>query len=409
LSSEWLVGGVFLAVYLGMAIGRWPGLAIDRTGVAMTGAILLFAVGVMDGAAAIAAIDFATLAILFALMVLSAQFAASGFFDACAKAVTGARLGPRGLLLSVVLVSGGLSAVLTNDIVVWAVTPVLVGGLAARGLDSRPYVLALAAAANAGSAATLIGNPQNLLIGQAGELGFWAFVAVCGVPALVSLGLVHVAVAWVWRGRWQAGSSPAPAPGPTTALDRGAFAKALLAAIAVIAVFSLPVPRATGALVVAALLLLSRRLSTRRMLSMVDWHLLLLFASLFVVTAAFARLPALEAAMQALPFDLGHPAALALVSLAGSNGIGNVPLVTLLLSLDLGLGPEGLYALALFSTLSGNLLLVGSIANIIAVVRAREAGIEIGFLDHARIGVPLTLSSLAVAYAWLAFVRPLLA
>ena len=410
MSGEWLVTGVFVAVYLGMALGRWPLLAIDRTGVAMIGAILLFAAGAVDGPAVLAAIDFPTLAILFALMVLSAQFAASGFFDWSGTCIARASAGPQLLLLAVILLSGGLSAVRTNDVVVWALTPVLITGLGARGLDPRPYVIALAAAANAGSAATIIGNPQNLLIGQSGGLDFWAFLAVCGVPALAALGLVHLTVAWCWRHRFQVAAQPgAAAP---AALERATLIKAVLAAVAVISIFTLPVPRATGALVVAGLLLLSRRLSTRRMLSMVDWHLLLLFAGLFVVTAAFSALPKLAeltSGMRGLPLDLGHPAALAIVSLAGSNSIGNVPLVTLLLALDLGLGPAELYTLALFSTLSGNLLIVGSIANIIAVVRAREMGVEIGFVEHARVGVPLTLASLAVGYAWLALLRPLFA
>jgi len=409
-SQDWLVIGSFTAVYLGMALGRWPGLALDRTGVALIGAILLLAAGAVDGGSAARSIDFPTLAILFSLMLLSAQFAASGFFEWCGSRVAASPAAPGRILVLVVGTAGGLAAVLTNDVVVWAMTPILVRGLLARGLDPRPYVIALACAANAGSAATVIGNPQNLLIGQSGGLGFWPFLTVCLVPAVVALALVAGVALLVWRGRLVAAPArPPAAPGPP--LDRAALAKALAGAAGIILVFTLPVERAHWALAIAGLLLLSRRLGTRRMLGMVDWHLLLLFAGLFVVTGAFAGTALVRdglAALRGAGLDLGALEPLLLVSLLGSNSIGNVPLVTLLLSLDVGLGPRGLYALALFSTLSGNLLIVGSIANLIAVEQARAEGVVIGFLDYARIGVPATLLSLAVGWLWLRWALPVL-
>jgi Na+/H+ antiporter NhaD/arsenite permease-like protein len=403
---EWLVVGVFAAVYLGMALGRWPGLALDRTGIALIGAISLFAVGVVDGARVVSAIDFPTLAILLSLMVVSAQVEASGLFARCGAALAASRASPRIILLLVVLVSGGLSAVLTNDVVVWALTPVLVRGLKARGLDARPYVVALACAANAGSAATVIGNPQNILIGEVGGLDFWRFLAVCGVPAGVSLVIVWGVCACVWRRSLARTGIGAP-HAEATALDGGALAKAVLATAGVVAVFTLPVARAAWVLAIAALLLLSRRMSTRRMLSMVDWHLLLLFASLFVVTAALADTALLQdvvAALQSAGVDMAETRVVTVVALAGSNSIGNVPLVALLLAPGLGFPAESLYALALMSTLSGNLLIVGSLANIIAVERAASQGVVVGFGDYARAGIPVTLLSLLAAYGWLAMV-----
>ncbi|MEX2642524.1 MAG: SLC13 family permease [Acetobacterales bacterium] len=404
MKGEWLTAATFVAVYCGMALGRWPGLAIDRTGVAVVGAILLFVVGATDGPRALGAIDFPTLTILFGLMVLSAQVAASGFFDWCGAALVRTGAGPVALLCLVVGLSGALSAMLTNDVVVWAMTPVLVQALLRRGLDPRPFVIALAGAANAGSAATIIGNPQNLLIGEVGELAFWPFVVACGVPALLSLAAVAGVTAVVWRGRFVQGVAVVGRQEEAVPLDRAALFKACAGVAAVLLAFTLSDARAVWVLAVAGLLLVSRRLGTRRMLGMVDWHLLLLFAALFVVTAAMADtgLPALalETARE-LGFDPQGAGLLAIVSLAGSNTIGNVPLVTMLLSLGIPFDTHALYALALFSTLSGNLLIVGSIANIIAVERAAAEGIHIGFTDYARIGVPVTLISLAVAWGWL--------
>ena len=396
--------GVFTIVYLGMAVGRLPGLLVDRTGVALLGAIALVLVGAMDGPAVLAAIDFPTLIVLFGLMVLSAQYAACGFYAWCAARLAAVPFSPLGLLALVTAIGGGLSAVLANDVVVFAMTPMLVIGLARAGLDPRPYVLALAAAANAGSAATVIGNPQNILIASVGALDFWGFAAVCAPPALASLVVVWLVVATVWRGRLRLGERTPHAAAESLALDRAGVAKAVAATLALLALFATPLPHTEGVLIVAGALLISRRLATRRLLGLVDWHLLVLFAGLFVVTAALTAtgLPAgLLDRMAELGWHLGSLEVLAPLVVIGSNSIGNVPLVVLLLGIVPDPSPETLYALALLSTLAGNLLLTGSIANIIAVERAAEVGLEIGFAEHARIGVPITILSLGLALLWL--------
>lgn len=412
MESDWLVIGVFVVVYLGMALGRWPGLAIDRTGVAIIGAIVLLVSGVIDGRTAIRFIDFPTIAVLFALMVISAQFAASGFFDWLGARIARGESGRKRLLFHVVLTAGVLASMLTNDVVVWALTPVLVHGLSRGGINPRPYVIALACAANAGSAATVIGNPQNLLIGGHGDLGFWQFLLVCGVPAVLALAVVFGVIAVSKHGVGTA--APATTPGETKSLpqlpilNRGALAKAVMATIAVVVVFSWAANRATWALAIVGVLLLSRKLDTRRMLSMVDWHLLLLFSGLFVVTGAFAG----EAGMISrllgdIASGAGHEKAwLGAISLLGSNTIGNVPLVVFLLSVGPDWNALSLYSLALFSTLSGNFLIVGSVANIIAVERAGAFGVSIGFRDYARIGIPVTLLSLLTAYVWIHLASP---
>lgn len=404
---DWLVIGVFAVVYLGMALGRWPGLAIDRTGVAVIGAIVLFVSGAVDGQAAFRFIDFPTIAVLFALMVIAAQFAASGFFEWIGSGIAQGRVSHKVLLFHVVLTGGVLAALLTNDVVVWAMTPVLVQGLLHRGVNPRPFVIALACAANAGSAATVIGNPQNLLIGEFGGLGFWPFLMACGVPALVSLAVVYGVIL---RARTGIGSAAHKSPatdadtvGQPASLKREPLAKALAATVALVIVFSVAEERATWALAIAGALLLSRKLATRQMLSMVDWHLLLLFAGLFVVTGALGARPALIPGVFATSISAGAYGmeTVGALALAGSNTIGNVPLVVFLLSVTGDWTASALYALALFSTLSGNFLIVGSVANIIAVERARSLGVTISFIDYARIGIPVTLLSLAAAYVWI--------
>ncbi|MDX9861066.1 MAG: SLC13 family permease, partial [Rhodospirillales bacterium] len=350
MESDWLVIGVFFIVYLGMALGRWPGLAIDRTGVAVIGAIALLVTGAVDGEAAFRSIDFPTIAVLFALMVIAAQFAASGFFEWIGTRIALGRTSQKVLLFHVVLAGGALAAFLTNDVVVWAVTPVLVQGLLRRGLNPRPYVIALACAANAGSAATVIGNPQNLLIGEYGGLGFWPFLVTCGVPAAFSLAVVFVVIVLARSG---IGATPARAPGTDPEMQMVAvklepLVKAVAATAALVIVFSIAEDRAIWALAIAGSLLLSRKLATRQMLGMVDWHLLLLFAGLFVVTGALGARPSLtaaftEASIAGTPTGVEVIGAMALV---GSNTIGNVPLVVLLLSVVADWTGLQLYSLA---------------------------------------------------------------
>jgi Na+/H+ antiporter NhaD/arsenite permease-like protein len=398
-----LVTAVFAAVYLGMGLGRWPGLRLDRTGIAILGAIVLYASGAVSGEEVLAAIDWATLFVLFGLMILSAQFAACGFYDWCSARIAASPASPAAVLALTVAVAGALSAVLANDVVVFAMTPMLIKGLTGRGLDPRPYLIALAGGANAGSAATVIGNPQNILIGQVGRLDFWEFSRVCAPPAVMGLILVYVVVWLVWRRRLRQPAADASAEQAALAVDRFGVGKGVLATVALLAMFAGPVPYVTGVLIVAAVLLFSRRLATREILGLVDWHLLVLFAGLFVVTGALAAtgLPAaLLAQATAGGVDPGSLLALVPITLVGSNTIGNVPAVVLLLAVLPELPAEAFHQLAVLSTLAGNLLVVGSLANIIVVERARQAGVVLEFAEHARCGVPMTLASIAAACAW---------
>ena len=394
---------VFAATYVGMALGRVPGLTLDRTGIALIALAVLLASGLMDLPAFGAAIDAPTLILLFALMVVSAQFAGAGFYDRCAAAITRATACPAVLLALTVAIGGLLSAVLANDIVVFAMTPLLCIGIRGRGLDPRPFLIGLAGASNAGSAATLIGNPQNILIGQVGGLDFWHFIAVCGVPALVALVLVYAVTRVVWRRELAGPDAPVVDRAPVP-LDRRQTGKGMIAVVALVILFATPVPREVSALGIAALLLVSRRMESRAMLRSVDWNLLLLFLCLFAVTAALANTglagEALAwAAQRGLSLD--QLSVLTPATLLLSNTLGNVPAVFVIPTIWPDASQGALYALALLSTLAGNLLIVGSIANLIVAERAQAVGVRLGFYDFARAGIPMTLLSVAVAVLWL--------
>jgi Na+/H+ antiporter NhaD/arsenite permease-like protein len=386
---------LFVLTYLGLALGRIPGLALDRTGFAVLGAVAFLATGSISVEEAKRAVDAPTIVVLFGMMLLSAQYRQSGLYS-----VIGGRLArvadPKRLLLGTILVTALLSAVLTNDVVCFALTPLLAISLLASGRPPLPYLLALACASNIGSALTPIGNPQNILISQTLRLPFLPFMLACAVPVVLSLGVLYLFMArrLAEGGNGREISSEEPIP-----LHRPEAAKAILLTVAAIALFLSPVPAPLTALGVAGVVLTSRRMHTRDMLALVDWHLLALFVSLFIVGRGFEVSGWTEAARGALAgagTDLSHPAVLVVaVSLLGL-AVGNVPAVMLLLPF-VGRQPETGYAMALSSTFAGNAVLVGSIANLIVAEQAGRLGIKLGFREHIGVGLPVTLISLALA------------
>jgi len=398
----------FVLTYLGMAAGRLPWLQVDRTGIALIGVILLLVTEASNMDSLIGSIDPETLFLLFALMIISAQFAASGFLDLCVQRVTAVGGGPTLLLALTVAICGGLSAILANDILLVSMTPLLIAGVRRRGLDPRPFALALAAATNAGSAATLIGNPQNIAIGQIGNLSFWTFLGACGVPAIVALSVVFVVIWFRWHKRMDH-VEPLPPDLPEAPIhphDRIQSLKGFIAVVALLVCFMTPLRPESGALLIAALLLASRKVTSRAMIAAVDWPLILLFACLFAVTGALrdTGLPwQFIASLRGHGLMPDNLAVLTPLTLLMSNTIGNVPSVILILQTWSDAPPNVLYGLALLSTLAGNLLLVGSLANLIVVERAATFGVRISFAEHARTGIPITLISMAFALLWLAY------
>jgi Na+/H+ antiporter NhaD/arsenite permease-like protein len=397
---------VFFLTYVGMAAGRLPWLQVDRTGIALLGVIALLATESVTLDDLGTHIDTSTLVLLFALMIVSAQFLSSGFYDRCAEWVTGRRGGPAQLLATTVAVCGGLGALLANDIVVFTMAPLLVAGARARGLDPRPFLLGLACATNAGSAATLIGNPQNILIGQIGNLSFPTFLAVGLVPSIVALFCVFGVIWLLWHDRIEGTVLAVTREGaevPVHPYDRNQTMKGIAAMAALLVIFMTPLPRETGGLVIAALLLATRKFTSRTMIAAVDWPLLLLFVCLFAITGVLNTKTLLPSAIMSSLQSANSLAVLTPVTLLMSNIFGNVPSVILLLNVWSDPPPGALYALGLLSSLAGNLLLVGSLSNLIVVEQGAAYGVRIDFAEYARAGVPITVLSMGFAVAWLAW------
>ena len=397
---------VFALVYLAMGIGRVPGFKVDRTGAAIVGALVLMASGRIAPEAAWQAIDYRVVGLLFGLMVVSASFVVSGFYAATAHRLATLDVSPPALLALLSGVAGALSALLTNDVVVVAMAPLLVSITLSRGLNPIPFLLGFCFAANAGSAGTIIGSPQNVIAAQGLGISFTGFLRIAGFPALLSLPIVWGVVTLMYRGRWTAKASGAEVAVP--APDHWETGKAALVTLSVIAAFVLTDwPKELVALGAAAVLLVNREIASSDMLGQVDGNLLLLLMGLFIVNAAMAAtgLPgALLGELRAAGVDLDAPMTLFLVISALSNVVGNSPAVMLLIPyLGAGGDHEALAAaLALGTGFSSNMVVFGSLAGIIVVEQAKTKGIDISFAEFARAGVPVALACLAMAAAWIA-------
>lgn len=394
---------IFVLVYAGMILGEIPGLALDRSGIALLGAIAIIASGRLSPSEAWLAIDIPTTALLFGLMVISAQFRLGGFYGEVVRRIGARAASPQRLLLWVVLVAGALSAVLANDIVCLAMAPLLIEVCIRRSLTPLPYLLALACASNVGSAATLIGNPQNMLVGQSLQLSFAGYLVDGAPPAVLGLAITWSIIRSQWRDRWHADTEVRLDRRKPPPFDAWQTAKGLVVVTLTVLIFLFTSwPREVVALTAAGVLLLSRRTASREMIGLVDWHLLVLFIGLFVLNEAVDRagvLARLYAGLRAAGVDLANPAWLFAVTPIVGNLVSNVPAVMLLLPASSG--PLAGPTLALASTFAGNLIIVGSIANIIVVEEAGRQGVAIDWRAHARVGVPVTLATLAIAAAWL--------
>jgi Na+/H+ antiporter NhaD/arsenite permease-like protein len=192
--------------------------------------------------------------------------------------------------------------------------------------------------------------------------------------------------------------------------DRNQVIKGAVALLALLLLFLTSLPRELGALMIAALLLANRKITSRRMIGTVDWPLLMLVACLFAITGTLnqagiaSKLLAFFDHHDLLPNGL---VPLTIFSVVTSNAIGSLPAAMLLLQIWPTPPPGVLYALALLSSLAGNLLLSGSLTNVLIAEYGDRMGARLSFADHAKAGVPIAVISLAFAILWLSLTRTL--
>jgi len=404
---------IFCATYLFLAGAEVPFLALDRPGGALAGAAAMVVFGVLTPEQVYRdAISWDTIVLLLGMMVLSSVMARAGIFRWASWVALRRAHGPKSLLAAVVVIAGLLSAFLVNDTVCVMCTPVIVAMVEAASLPPLPFLLALAFASNAGSVATLTGNPQNMLIGTLSRIPYARFSAALAVPAVLGVACVYLVLRIAFR-RDLGAVRRIDVDVPPPELHRGNAIACALALVFVVGGFLLGYSLAWTALVGSALLLVVTRGPPREVLAQVDGTLLLFFAGLFVVTHGVAQAGITERIFHALEPGLGSDAVQQTLrfggfTVAACQLVSNVPFVLLAghwvpRFADPGLG---WLSLALYSTLAGNLTPVASVANLIVLELAGIKG-KIPLVRFLAVGAACTILPLALGLAALLIERRL--
>jgi Na+/H+ antiporter NhaD/arsenite permease-like protein len=399
-----MVYAIFLASYLVFAIGRFPGTKIDRPAAAVIGAALMFAFRVISPSAGIRSINFATIVLLASMMLIVSSLHLAGFFEWVAGLVV-KFVSPSQLLPGVIFTSGILSAFLVNDVVCLVMTPLLLKICQQFSKRPMPYLLALATASNIGSTATITGNPQNILIGSISGISYRHFLAALAPVAVIGLFIDWMVLHWLYPNRDALATKPVAKSFRTGLINHGGLAFPLIILVLVLAGFLAGLAPALVAAIGGALLLIRRSVHPEDIYKEIDWPLLVFFIGLFLIIGAVEQAGIAQQMLGvAERMNLHDPWIFAGVVALLSNLVSNVPAVMLLK----GLVPQFhnptqfWLLLAMASTLAGNLTVTGSIANIIVIEKARPE-VEITFKDYLRVGVPITLATLAVGVACLGF------
>jgi Na+/H+ antiporter NhaD/arsenite permease-like protein len=399
-SHDTVAVAIFALTYLVLGMGEIPFLRIDRTGAALAGAVAMVVFGVLDERQAARSVDYHTLALLLGMMIVVANLRLSGAFARVARAILERAQSGYGLLAMTVVVSGGLAAFFINDVVCLALTPLLIDAAEMVDADPVPLLIALATASNIGSAATITGNPQNMIVAGFAHLRYAHFALTLAPSAIVGLAIDFAVIALFYR-RILTRAHRRPGTGPLVLQReiRPLMIKSSVVALAAVVLFAMGYPTHLVAMAAGVVLLFTRRVAPAEVYALIDWTMLAMFTGLFIVVAGFQTTGIQNDIIRTAGLGrLANPAVLTVVVAALSNLVSNVPAVLLFRPLYplLGGAPRVALLIASASTMAGNLTVVGSIANLIVIEQARARGVKIGFLDYLRVGLPIGIATLAV-------------
>ncbi|MBI4216849.1 MAG: anion transporter [Chloroflexi bacterium] len=405
--------------YTGVAFTRLPKVNIDRPSAAFAGGVLMVLLGVLTPEEALRAIDFNTIALLLGMMVIVSALKVVGFFHLLATKSLALARTPRHLLGLVVAATALASAFFVNDAVVLLFTPIIIQACRYQRVNPIPYLIAAAMASNIGSAATIVGNPQNMLIGITSGIPFARFfLYVLPIAFLSTVALVLVMYLFYRKvlddGFDQASGLPADAQ----SYDAPAIWRMLPILGLVLVLFFLSSYLKVGmpliALACAALVLVVAPARPSTIIKEVDWVLLLFFAGLFVVIGGAHKAGVLDFFISRINLtpDFSGIASMALMSTLVSQLVSNVPLTMLVIPALKGVPGDVLWvALAAGSTLGGNLTIIGAVANIIVVEGASREGVEVRFGEFLKVGAVVTALTVGLAVLilsgeyWLGWLR----
>ena len=393
--KEMVAAAIFGITYVLISGRQMKILPLNRPAAALLGAVLMVSTGVMTPQRAYGAVNYDTLVLLLGMMLISAYLYLAHFFEWAADVILKYSHTPGRLLLYLTLTSGILSALLVNNTICLMLTPLVVAVIKRGKLPLLPFLIALATSANIGSVATLVGNPQNMIIGHFSHIPFSEFARSLAPAAIIGLAINFGILRFGFRSVLRA-AVIIRKPDVVLKLDRGLFVLVCIVFVSIFVCFFAGLNLAWTALAGAALVMVLGRRDTHEVLKLVDWHLLVFFAALFVVVEGLSDTGLPDAIYRNLQPMFGAQAAaqtwnLTWFSIAGSNIFSNVPFVLVAGKwIPHFVDPVLMWeVLALATTFAGNLTIIGSVANMIVVESAREH-LEIGFWDYARVGIPIT-------------------
>ncbi|NLE75441.1 MAG: ArsB/NhaD family transporter [Chloroflexi bacterium] len=409
MSDSWLAGGVFLLCYGFIVTER-----MHRTLAALLGGVTMIVLGILPQEAAFGAVDWNVIFLLAGMMSIANILRETGLFQWIA--VQAVRLGkgdPLRILMILSVVTALFSALLDNVTIVVLVVPVTLFVTGSLGVSPLPFLVAEILASNIGGAATLIGDPPNVLIGSAAGIDFLAFAVNMGPVVLIILALFLLQMWLIFGKQLRAGRGHAAdlEALDTQALvtDRALLARGLAVLIAVVAGFqlhgALSLEPATIALTGATLLMVWGRRDPHKVLRDVEWTTLFFFVGLFIVVEAVVQVGIIERAGQAAirltKGNVGLTSLLLLwLSALVAGVVDNIPCTATMIPLVRGLGQAmPLEPLWWSLALGGNATLVGMAS------LAERSGYHITFHDFLRYSLATTALSLLVAsgYIWIRY------
>ncbi len=399
----WLYGSIVFLTLLGVAVGRFPKFRMDRAAIALIGATLLIVSGAISLEQAYREIDGNTLVLLFSMMVLNANLRLSGFFDLTCYRVTRWARTPEQLLALIIFISGILSAIFLNDTIVLMFTPLVIGITRSLKRNPVPYLIGLMTSANIGSAATLTGNPQNMLIGISSGIPYLKFTSRIAPSSVAGLIICFGIILILYRREFDGCNFSLP-PERHFRVLKPLLYKSLAATAGMLSAFLLGAPVSLSALSAAAFLLFTRRVKPKKVFSGIDFTLLVFFSGLFITTGAIEATGISSILFSRVGDFAGSGSVpLAAVSAVLSNLVSNVPAVLLFRPvIPFFQAPEAAWlTLALSTTFAGNLTLLGSVANLIVAESARVMGINISFGEYLKAGFLITILSMVSGVALL--------
>jgi Na+/H+ antiporter NhaD/arsenite permease-like protein len=412
----WVAAAIFLITYAFIATER-----VHKTSAALGGGVAMILSGVLTQEQAFDAIDFNVIFLLLGMMVIANVMRTTGVFQWVAvRAVQLAGADLWRILVVLCLITAVASAFLDNVTTVVLVGPVTLYLAAALGVSPVPFLVAEILASNIGGAATLIGDPPNLLIASAAGFDFGEFAwNMAPLSVIVFVGLL-VLLRWLMRDELaqqrrdlrlveldEAGLIGDPAR------MRRSVAVMALTIVGFFAAEQLHYEPATVALLGATAILVLERTDPAEILARVEWSTLLFFVGLFMAVEGVVQVGLIEDLADAL-FELtgGEPAtsSLALLWVSGiaSGIVDNIPYTTTVIPVVESFGARGApveplwWALAIGADLGGNATVVGASANVVIVTLAERAGHRIDFRAYLRYGIPTVVMCLAIGSVYLA-------